>query len=146
MLINRRHQQRGKRFSIVVVAEGAQFEEKPGGDGVLILSDSERDAFGHVKLGGVGKVLADAIEARTGFETRYSVLGHIQRGGSPSAFDRVLATRFGVAAVDLIINRQFGKMVALSGNRIVPVDMEVAVRQLKTIDMELYEIAKVFFG
>lgn len=145
MLINRRHQ-RGKRFSIVVVAEGARFEEKPGSDGVLILADSARDAFGHVKLGGVGKVLADAIEARTGFETRYSMLGHIQRGGTPTAFDRVLATRFGIAAVDLVIRRQFGRMVALAGHRIVPVELDEVVRQPKTVDMELYEIARVFFG
>lgn len=145
MLINRRHQ-RGKRFSIVVVAEGARFEEKAGADGVLILADSARDAFGHVKLGGVGRVLADAIEARTGFETRYSVLGHIQRGGTPTAFDRVLATRFGIAAVDLVIRRQFGRMVGLAGSRIVPVDLDDVVSQPKTVDMELYEIARVFFG
>jgi phosphofructokinase-like protein len=146
-LINRRHQ-RGKKFSIVVVAEGARFEEKreQEGEGVLILSDAERDAFGHVKLGGIGKLLADAIEERTGFETRYSVLGHIQRGGTPTAFDRVLATRFGVAAVQLAVERQFGRMVALTGRRIVSVDMAEAVRELKTVDMELYDIAKVFFG
>jgi ATP-dependent phosphofructokinase / diphosphate-dependent phosphofructokinase len=144
-LINKRHQ-RGKKFSIVVVAEGARFEQKPGEDGVLILSDSDRDAFGHVKLGGIGKLLADAIEEGTGFETRYSVLGHIQRGGSPTAYDRVLATRFGVAAVDLALAGQFGRMVALSGNRITSVDMAEAVTHLKTVDMDLYEIAKVFFG
>ena len=143
--INRRHQ-RGKKFSIVVVAEGARFEESTGQDGVLILSDSGRDSFGHVKLGGIGKLLADAIEEKTGFETRYSVLGHIQRGGTPSAFDRVLATRFGVAAVDLVVERQFGRMVALVGNRIVSVDIADAVHELKTVDMGLYEIAKVFFG
>ena len=143
--INRRHQ-RGKKFSIVVVAEGARFEESAGQDGVLILSDSGRDAFGHVKLGGIGKLLADAIEEKTGFETRYSVLGHIQRGGTPTAFDRVLATRFGVAAVDLVVERKFGRMVALVGNQIVSVDIAEAVRELKTVDMGLYEIAKVFFG
>ncbi len=144
-LINRRHQ-RGKNFSIVVVAEGAQFESQPGADGVLVLSDGEQDQFGHVKLGGIGKLLADAIEEITGFETRYSVLGHIQRGGSPTAFDRVLATRFGVAAVDLIVNRKFGRMVALQANRIEDIPIEEAVRDLKTVDMEFYEIAKVFFG
>ncbi|MDZ4804332.1 MAG: ATP-dependent 6-phosphofructokinase [Candidatus Eisenbacteria bacterium] len=143
--INRRHQ-RGKKFSIVVVAEGARFEESTGQDGELILSDSVRDAFGHVKLGGIGKLLADAIEEKTGFETRYSVLGHIQRGGTPTAFDRVLATRFGVAAVELVVERQYGRMVALVGNRIVSVDIAEAVRELKTVDMGLYEIAKVFFG
>ena len=144
-VINRRHH-RGKNFSIVVVAEGAQFEEVPGEDGVLILSDADKDPFGHVKLGGIGKLLADAIESKTGFETRYSVLGHIQRGGTPSAFDRILATRFGVAAVDLVLEKKFGRMVALQGNRIVDVDMALAVSSLKTVDMDLYDIAKVFFG
>lgn len=144
-LINRRHQ-RGKSFSIVVVAEGARFEEKTGEEGVLVLSDADRDPFGHVKLGGIGKLLADAIEQGTGFETRYSVLGHIQRGGSPTAFDRLLATRFGVEAVDLVVRKQFGKMVALRGNRIEAIDIADAVTQLKTVDMDLYEIAKVFFG
>lgn len=144
-VINRRHQ-RGKSFSIVVVAEGAQFEEKPGEEGVLVITDSDRDAFGHVKLGGIGKLLADAIEHGTGFETRYSVLGHIQRGGTPTAFDRILGTRFGVGAVDLVLEKKFGRMVALAGNRIVSVDIADAVKELKTVDMDLYDIAKVFFG
>jgi len=144
-LINQRHG-RGKNFSIVVVAEGARFEAAPGEDGVLVLSDEEKDAFGHVKLGGIGRLLADAIEERTGFEARTSVLGYIQRGGSPTAFDRILATRFGVAAVDLITAGRFGRMVALSANRIIDVPIEEAVRELKTVDMEFYEIAKVFFG
>ena len=143
--INRRHQ-RGKKFSIVVVAEGARFAEGTAQAGALVTADSEKDAFGHVKLGGIGKLLADAIEERTGFETRYSVLGHIQRGGTPTAFDRVLATRFGVAAVGLVVEKQFGRMVALSGNRIVAIDIADAVKELKTVDMGLYDIAKVFFG
>jgi phosphofructokinase-like protein len=144
-IINRRHQ-RGKNFSIVVVAEGAEFETNTGQEGVLVLSDAEKDPFGHVKLGGIGKLLADAIEEKTGYETRYSVLGHIQRGGTPTAFDRVLATRFGVAAVDLAVEKRFGRMVALAGSRIIDVDMQEAVSSLKTVDMGLYEIAKVFFG
>ncbi|MDP2923576.1 MAG: ATP-dependent 6-phosphofructokinase [Candidatus Omnitrophota bacterium] len=139
-LIKRRHQ-RGKTFSIVVVAEGAQF-----GDKSLITKEEKLDAFGHVRLGGIGEALAQEIEKRTGYETRVSVLGHIQRGGSPTAFDRVLATRFGVKAVELIKNKKFGRMVALSGNKIVDVAIEEAVRELKTVDRDLYKLASEFFG
>ncbi|MCK9602852.1 MAG: 6-phosphofructokinase, partial [Candidatus Omnitrophica bacterium] len=101
-LIKRRHQ-RGKTFSIVVVAEGAQF-----GDKSLITKEEKLDAFGHVRLGGIGETLAQIIEKKTGYETRVSVLGHIQRGGSPTAFDRVLGTRFGVKAVELVKEKKFG--------------------------------------
>ena len=139
-LIKKRHQ-RGKTFSIIVVAEGAQFKE-----GTMITKEEELDEFGHVILGGIGESLAKEIEKRTGYETRVSVLGHLQRGGTPTAFDRILGTRFGVRAVELIKNKKFGRMVALTGNKIIDVSMEDAVRTLKTIDMELYEIAKVFFG
>jgi len=139
-LIKRRHQ-RGKTFSIVVVAEGAQFKQ-----GTMVLQEQKLDEFGHVRLGGIGEQVAAEIEKRTGYETRVSVLGHIQRGGSPTAFDRVLGTRFGVKAMQLVIDKKFGKMVALQGNKIVDVPLEKAVSALKTVDMELYEIAKVFFG
>lgn len=139
-LIKKRHQ-RGKTFSIVVVAEGAQF-----GDKSLITKEEKLDAFGHVRLGGIGDALAQEIEKRTGYETRVSVLGHIQRGGSPTAFDRVLGTRFGVKAVELIKNKKFGRMVALSGNKIVDVAIEEAVRELKTVDRDLYKLASEFFG
>jgi 6-phosphofructokinase 1 len=139
-LIKRRHQ-RGKTFSIVVVAEGAQFADKS-----LITKEEKLDAFGHVKLGGIGEALAQEIEKRTGYETRVSVLGHIQRGGSPTAFDRVLGTRFGVKAVELIKNKRFGRMVALSGNKIIDVTIEEAVRELKTVDRDLYKLASEFFG
>ncbi len=132
---------RGKTFSIVVVAEGAQFK-----DGTLVTQEQKLDAFGHVRLGGIGENLAALIEKRTGFETRVSVLGHIQRGGSPTAFDRVLGTRFGVKAVELIISKKFGQMVALAGNKIIDVPLAEAVKDLKTVDADLYEIAKVFFG
>lgn len=135
-----RHQ-RGKTFSIVVVAEGATTPDEG-----LILQSKEKDAFGHVRLGGIGPVLGDEIERRTGFETRVTVLGHIQRGGSPTAFDRVLGTRFGIAAIDLVGHDEFGKMVALRGTDIVAVDLRDAVSKLRTVDMDLYEIAKVFFG
>jgi len=138
--IKKRHS-RGKTFSIVVVAEGAQFKDK-----TIITQEEKLDAFGHVRLGGIGEFLAHEIEKRTGYETRVSVLGHIQRGGSPTAFDRVLGTRFGVKAVELVKEKKFGKMVALSGNRIIDVTIDEAVGTLKTVDKELYEIAKVFFG
>ena len=139
-ILKKRHS-RGKTFSIVVVAEGAQFNSKEH-----ITQEDKLDAFGHVRLGGIGEILAAGIEKKTGFETRVSVLGHIQRGGSPTAFDRVLGTRFGVKAVELVKNKKFGQMVALSGNKIIDVPLEDAVKALKTVDDELYEIAKVFFG
>lgn len=140
-LIKKRHA-RGKDFSIVVVAEGA----KPG-EGPTPVADSPKvDAFGHVRLGGIGAWVAEEIEKRTGIETRVTILGHIQRGGTPTAFDRVLATRFGVAAVDLVMEGKFGMMVALQGNQVIPVEIAKAVGTLKTVDMGLYDIAKVFFG
>jgi len=139
-LITKRHQ-RGKTFSIVVVAEGAQFKE-----GTMVLQEQKLDEFGHVRLGGIGEILGQEIEKRTGYETRVSVLGHIQRGGSPTAFDRILGTRFGVKAVELVKNKRFGRMVALSGNKIIDVSIEEAVRELKKVDMDLYDIARVFFG
>jgi 6-phosphofructokinase 1 len=144
-LIRQRHK-KGKDFSIVVVAEGAKFLEGPGKGSDVVVQDAKLDSFGHVRLGGVGAVLAQAIEDRTGFETRYSVLGHIQRGGTPTAFDRVLATRFGVAAVNLVLRREFGRMVSLQGNRIVSVPLEEGVAGQKTVDMDLYDMAKIFFG
>jgi len=139
-IIKKKHE-RGKTFSIVVVSEGAQFK-----DGSMVTQEQKLDAFGHVRLGGIGENLAAQIEKRTGFETRLSVLGHIQRGGSPTAFDRVLGTRFGVKAVELIKNKKFGRMVALAGIKIIDVPLEEAVKALKTVDMEFYDIAKVFFG
>lgn len=139
-LIRKRHN-RGKTFSIVVVAEGAKFKE-----GSLVTQEEKLDEFGHVRLGGIGDIVAKEIEKRTGFETRVSVLGHIQRGGTPTAFDRILGTRFGIKAVELVKQKKFGRMVALSGNRIIDVDINEATRELKTVDMELYNIAKEFFG
>ena len=139
-IIKRRHS-RGKTFSIVVVAEGAHFKE-----GDMVLQEQKLDSFGHVRLGGIGDILAEQIEKRTGFETRVTVLGHIQRGGSPTAFDRVLGTRFGVKAIELIKAGKFGRMVALSGVKIIDVPLEDAVKELKLVDKELYDIAKVFFG
>ena len=137
--IKHRHD-RGKTFSIVAVAEGAKLS-----DGHEV-ADQKLDEFGHVRLGGIGQLLAELIEKKTGFETRVTVLGHIQRGGSPTAFDRVLGTRFGVHAVQLIIEKKFGQMVSLQGRRIVDVPISDAVKELKLVGRELYDLAKIFFG
>ena len=134
--------ERGKKFSIVVIAEGA----KPNEGESLVTQNNQTDEFGNVRLGGVGHLLAEEIEKRMDVETRVTILGHVQRGGSPTAYDRILATRFGVTAVELIKNDNYGKMVALQGNRIIPIDLREAVSRSKTVDMELYEIAKIFFG
>ncbi|MFN2389143.1 MAG: 6-phosphofructokinase [Actinomycetota bacterium] len=138
--IRRRHR-RGRSFSIVVVAEGAKPIE-----GSEALQDEQLDAFGHVRLGGIGVALEQEIEQRTGYETRVTILGHIQRGGTPTAFDRVLATRFGIAAIDAVEQGDYGKMVALQGTEIVRVPIGDAVGELKTLSPELYETAEVFFG
>jgi 6-phosphofructokinase 1 len=144
-LIMHRHKL-GRDFSIIVVAEGAKFKTDDRGEGTLILQDMEKDAFGHVRLGGIGNILAKEIENRTGFESRVVILGHIQRGGSPTAFDRVLATRFGLAAIELAHKGEYGKMVALRGNKIISVPISEAVQKLKTVSDELYKDAEVFFG
>ncbi len=139
-IIKQRHA-RGKDFSIVVVAEGAQFKS-----GAEVTREQKLDEFGHVRLGGIGDVLGKQIEERTGFETRVTVLGHIQRGGSPTAFDRVLGTRFGVKAVELVLDGTFGVMVSLQGNQITAVPIEQGTGRLKTVDQDLYRIGKIFFG
>ena len=144
-LILRRHG-RGKNFSIVVVAEGAQFAAKPGMNGKLITQEARTDEFGHVRLGGISQLLAAEIEKRTKFETRCVVLGHIQRGGSPTAHDRVLATRYGVFATEMVHRGDFGKMAALQGSRIAAVPLAEATAKLKTVDMDLYALAEGFFG
>lgn len=146
-LLKKRHN-RGKSFSIVVVAEGAKIDTgtKTDADGSFVLQNLKKDSFGHVTLGGIGNVLADEIEKRTGFETRATILGHIQRGGSPSAYDRVLATRFGVFAAELVHKKEFGKMAALKGKDIVAVSLEEGVGQLKTVDLKLLDVATTFFG
>ena len=102
--------------------------------------------FGHVRLGGIGQTVAEAIEARTGFEARMTNLGHILRGGTPSAFDRVLATRFGIGAIDAVHDGDFGKMVTLRGADIVRVPLADAVAELKTVDPAFFSVAEVFFG
>jgi 6-phosphofructokinase 1 len=149
---------RGKKFSIIAIAEGAHpktnestetnnTEEKTISDkNILITKTNEKDAFGHVQLGGIGHYIADEIKKKMNVDTRVTVLGHVQRGGTPTAYDRILATRFGVKAVELIKNEEYGKMVALKGNKIVPIPLIEGVAKSKTVDMELYEIAKIFFG
>ena len=127
-------------YAIIVIAEGAKFSSEE------ILKDQEKDAFGHVKLGGIGDRLAKVIEEKTGFETRSTTLGHIQRGGAPTAYDRVLGTRYGLAAVDLIHEGKLGRMVSLQGSKIVDVDIKEAVGTLKTVEMDLYHQTRVFFG
>lgn len=126
---------------IVVVAEGAMPAQ-----GEMVLKDGSQDSFGHVRLSGVGEWLAKEIERRTGKEARTTVLGHVQRGGTPSAFDRWLATRFGLHAIEAVHDGDFGKMVALSGTDIVRVPIAEATAQLKTVDPALYAEVGVFFG
>jgi 6-phosphofructokinase 1 len=137
----RRHA--GKSFaSIVVVAEGAV--PVPG---TLDLPEYDVDRFGHARLGGIGQVLASEIEGRTGIETRVTTLGYVQRGGTPTAFDRILASRYGVAAADAAAQGAWGQMVALQADRIVHVELAAAVDRTKTVDLEFYEqVAQPFFA
>jgi ATP-dependent phosphofructokinase / diphosphate-dependent phosphofructokinase len=138
--IERRHKH-GASFSIVVVAEGAVPKE-----GSMVTQSGELDAFGHVRLGGISNEVQRAIEDRTGFESRVTILGHVLRGGTPTAFDRVLATRLGVEAIDAAHEGDFGKMVALRGAGIERVPLEDAVSEPKTVGEDLYDVAAVFFG
>ena len=138
--LKRRHE-RGRFFSIVVAAEGATPRE-----GTLATLGGEKDEFGHERLGGIGQVLEREVEARTGFETRATVLGHVQRGGSPTAFDRVLATRCGIAAIDAATAGEWGTMTALRGMKIELVPLKDAVASLKTVPPEDFEVAEAFFG
>ncbi len=133
---------KGRFASIVVVAEGAVPKE-----GTMTLQSRDVDQFGHVRLGGIANLLATEIEARTGIETRVTILGHIQRGGTPTAFDRVLATRFGIAAIEAVHDAAFDQMVALRADQIVRVPLADAVLELKTVDPELlHDVAEAFFG
>ena len=139
--IRRRHAN-GRTFSIVVVAEGATTHD----GGVLTQTPETKDAFGHTRLGGIAVALEGEIESRTGYETRMTILGHVQRGGTPVAYDRVLGTRFGVAAVDAVSEGDFGRMVALRGTRIERVPLAEALAEPKLLDPRLFETAEVFFG
>jgi 6-phosphofructokinase 1 len=152
--IIKQRQAGGKNFSIVAVAEGFKL------DGGEIIQTKELDSFGHVRLGGIGEALCKEIEKITGIECRNVVLGHIQRGGSPSAYDRVLGTRYGVKAVDLATKGEFGKMVALRGTDIIGIDFDSVITEVidnktgkprmrvrnRCVPRELYDVAKVFFG
>src|SRR3954468_20572828 len=138
--IRQRHNRGGRFFSIVVVAEGALLADGPESMG------QETDEFGHARLGGIGDRIGREIERRTGYETRTTVLGHIQRGGTPTAFDRVLATRFGVAAIDAADARRWGTMPALRGGRIELVELAEAVASLRTVSDEDYEVAESLIG
>jgi 6-phosphofructokinase 1 len=140
--LRRRHTS-GMTFSIVVVSEGAIPRK---GRAMTIGGAAATDEFGHARLGGIGVELAREIESLTGYETRATILGHVQRGGTPTAYDRVLATRFGVAAMDTAAAGRFGRMVALHGPDIVEVSLAEALGEPKLIDPRLFETAEVFFG
>jgi phosphofructokinase-like protein len=138
----RRRHERGRSFSIVVVSEGAS----PLEGTMQTVEGTATDAFGHPRLGGIGVTLEREIERRTGYETRVTILGHVQRGGTPTAYDRVLATRFGVAATGAVAGGRFGRMVALRGTEIVEVELAQALAAPKLLDPGLYETAELFFG
>ena len=142
--IRRRHD-KGKDFSIVVVSEGYELTYDSG-EKRTVTQEADLDAFGHVRLGGVGDALAREIEERTGYETRVTVLGHVQRGGSPTPHDRVLATRYGLKAAELVLAGRWGRMAALRGDEIVDVSLEEATAELKTVPAQWYETARMFFG
>ncbi|MBW3543389.1 MAG: ATP-dependent 6-phosphofructokinase [Planctomycetes bacterium] len=139
LLVKRR--EAGKKYGVIVVSEGAKLPDSEE----FVTRDAELDEFGHVKLGGVGELVADVIERRTGIETRWVTLGHLQRGGTPSAYDRVLGTRLGIHAGRLVIDRDFGKMVALRGTDIVAVPLSAAVGKLRTLDLDFLKEAEEFF-
>jgi len=136
--LSERHR-RGKSFSIIVVSEGAKIQGYTS-------EDIEKKVGGRHRVGQIGEMIADLIEEKTGYETRVSVLGHIQRGGAPTAYDRIIGTRFGFKAVELVTENQFGKMVSINNNKIGCVDIEAAVKERKPIDWDLLEIAKVFYS
>ncbi len=136
-----RRSRAGVHFSIVVVAEGAKIGGKKE-----VLASMRKDEFGHTQLGGIGGVLAMLIEEKTGFETRVTVLGHIQRGGTPSAYDRVLACRYGVAAMDAVHKGHFGTLVSLRGNQIVEEPLAMVADGIRTVTDDFYEMTKTFWG
>ena len=139
-LLHQRERQ-GSAFSIIVVAEDAHPHEEEN----FLERGAEEQIYRKGRLGGIGFHLAEEIERRTGIETRHANLGYVQRGGSPSAFDRVLATRFGVKAVEMILAKEWGQMAALRCNKVVSVPLDDAVRRIKRLDEEIYRVAEVFF-
>ncbi len=130
----------GEKWGLVAVSEGVTLSEE------FMTQTAERDEFGHVRLGGIAETLAKEIENRTGIETRHVVLGHLQRGGTPTAFDRILSTRYGLRAAEAVKNGEWGKMVALRGNDIVTVSLDEAVAETKTVPDDLYRVVETFFG
>jgi ATP-dependent phosphofructokinase / diphosphate-dependent phosphofructokinase len=132
--------ERGDRWGIVAVSEGVVLGEE------YITQNAERDEFGHVRLGGIGETLAGEIKERTGIDTRHVVLGHLQRGGTPTAFDRILSTRYGIRAAEAVKGGEWGKMVALRGNEIVTVSLDEATAETKTVSDDLYGVLRTFFG
>ncbi len=138
--LSRRHQN-GRYASIVVVAEGAKPKK-----GTLEVPEDTFDEYGHIRLGGIANLVATAIESRTGFETRVTILGHVQRGGSPTAFDRVLSSRFGIAAIEAVHDGAFGEMVALQSNEIIRIKLADAVAELKPVSAQLWATAQEFFA
>jgi len=143
-LVRQRHA-RGKDFSIIVVSEGWPLTREGGAED-LSTPTGQRDAFGHVRLGGVGQRLADALEELTGYETRVTTLGHLQRGGTPTAYDRVLATRYGLLAAELALEQRFGLMTSLRGMDVVASPLDEAVKELRTVPRSYYALAEAFFG
>ena len=132
--------ERGEKWGVVAVSEGVTLGDE------YITQDAERDEFGHVKLGGIGETLAGEIKERTGIDTRHVVLGHLQRGGTPTAYDRILSTHYGLRAAEAVKSGAWGQMVALRGNEIVTVPLEEATEETKTVPKDLYEAAATFFG
>ncbi len=138
--IFRERAENGEKWGLVAVSEGVTLSEE------FMTQTAERDEFGHVRLGGIAETLAKEIENRTGIETRHVVLGHLQRGGTPTAFDRILSTRYGLRAAEAVKNGEWGKMVALRGNDIVTVSLDEAVAETKTVPGDLYRVVETFFG
>ena len=132
--------EKGEKWGLVAVSEGVTLQED------FVTQSAERDEFGHVQLGGIGESLAKEIESRTGIETRHVVLGHLQRGGTPTANDRILSTRYGLRAAEAIKNGEWGQMVALRGNDVVTVSLSEATDETKTVPEDLYKAAETFFG
>jgi ATP-dependent phosphofructokinase / diphosphate-dependent phosphofructokinase len=138
--IFKKRAERGESWGVVAVSEGVTLSED------YITQDAETDEFGHVKLGGIGETLAGEIKERTGIDTRHVVLGHLQRGGTPTAFDRILSTRYGLRAAEAVKNGEWGQMVALHGNEIVTVSLDEATEETKTVPDSFYRAAETFFG
>ena len=136
--VTRRHE-RGERYSIIVTAEGAELPEG------AVTQDKTTDAFGHVKLGGIGETIAKAVEERTGAETRSVTLGHVQRGGTPTAYDRMLASRYGLLAAEMVIDEKFGMMAALRDGKFVPAPLDAVAGPLRTVDDATLDLVKIFF-